>query len=139
MNKGLFTSNTPEWSTPSAFFSALDAEFHFNLDPCATRQNAKCSDFYTIDIDGLTQNWGGRRVFCNPPYGRAIRDWVRKCAQESRKPGTVVVALLPARTDTGWFHDYIYQKAKEIRFVRGRLHFNESANAAPFPSMIVIF
>lgn len=137
--RGMFSSNTPEWATPSAFFAALDAEFHFNLDPCATKQNAKCSDFYTADTDGLTQNWGGRRVFCNPPYGRTIRDWVRKCSEEARKPETVVVALLPARTDTGWFHDYIYHKAKAVRFIRGRLHFNDSPNAAPFPSMIVIF
>lgn len=78
-------------------------------------------------------------MFCNPPYGRKIGDWVRKCLEESAKPDTVVVALLPARTDTAWFHDNIYNKAKEVRFIRGRLHFNESRNAAPFPSMIVIF
>ena len=85
------------------------------------------------------KNGGGRRVFCNPPYGRAIRDWVRKCALESTAPDTLVVALLPARTDTAWFHDYIYHRAKEIRFLRGRLHFNDAPNAAPFPSMIVVF
>lgn len=78
-------------------------------------------------------------MFCNPPYGRAIKSWVRKCWEESRNPETLVVALLPARTDTAWFHDYIYRRAREIRFVRGRLHFNESPNSAPFPSMIVIF
>ena len=82
---------------------------------------------------------GGRKVVCNPPYGRAIKSWVRKCWEESRNPETLVVALLPARTDTAWFHDYIYRRAREIRFVRGRLHFNESPNSAPFPSMIVIF
>jgi len=82
---------------------------------------------------------GGCKVFCNPPYGRAIHAWVRKCWEESRKPDTLVVMLIPARTDTAYFHDYIYHRAREIRFIRGRLHFNESRNAAPFPSMVVIF
>lgn len=138
MNKGLFTSNTPEWATPRDFFQPLDEEFHFNLDPCATPDNAKCADFYTAETDGLTQDWGGRRVFCNPPFGRVIADWVRKCYEESRKPDTLVVMLIPARTDTAYFHDYIYHKAREIRFIRGRLHFND-AGSAPFPSMVVIF
>ena len=81
---------------------------------------------------------GGYRVFCNPPYGRAIASWVRKCYEESRKPDTLVVMLIPARTDTSYFHDYIYHKA-ELRFIRGRLHFNEAPQGAPFPSMVVIF
>ena len=139
MNEGLFSSRTDEWATPISLFSELDKEFHFDLDPCSTHENAKCRDHYTIDDDGLSQNWGGRRVFCNPPYGRAIPDWVRKCYEESRKPDTLVVMLIPARTDTSYFHDYIYHRAREIRFIRGRLHFNESKNAAPFPSMIVVF
>lgn len=138
INKGLFSSNTNEWATPKAFFEALDAEFHFTLDPCATSENAKCENFYTIEDDGLTQKWGGQRVFCNPPYGREIGKWVKKCYEES-KNCEVVVMLIPARTDTAYFHDYIYGKAKEIRFIRGRLHFNESAAGAPFPSMVVIF
>ena len=87
----------------------------------------------------LNKIGGGRRVFCNPPYGRSISRWVRKCYEESRKPDTLVVMLIPARTDTSYFHDYIYHKAKEIRFIRGRLHFNEAPAGAPFPSMIVIF
>lgn len=139
MNKGLFSSNSNEWATPKAFFAALNAEFHFDLDPCATASNAKCKRFYTIENDGLTKDWGGARVFCNPPYGRDIGKWVKKCWEESRKPDTLVVMLIPARTDTAYFHDYIYHKAREIRFVRGRLHFNESAAGAPFPSMVVIF
>ena len=81
---------------------------------------------------------GGYRVFCNPPYGRGIGDWVKKSYEESKQPETVVVMLLPARTDTRWFHDYIYGKA-EIRFVKGRLRFGGCKNAAPFPSMVVIF
>lgn len=77
-------------------------------------------------------------MFCNPPYGREIGKWVRKCYEESQKPGTLVVMLIPARTDTSYFHDYIWGKA-EVRFVRGRLHFNDSAQGAPFPSMVVVF
>lgn len=139
LNGGLFSSRTDEWATPRKVFEELDAEFHFNLDPCATPDNAKCREFYTIETDGLTKNWGGRRVFCNPPYGRAIASWVRKCSEESKKPGTLVVMLIPARTDTAYFHDFIYKKAREVRFIRGRLHFNESKAGAPFPSMIVVF
>ena len=81
---------------------------------------------------------GGQIVFCNPPYGRAIGAWVKKCYEESRKPNTLVVMLIPARTDTSYFHDYIYHKA-ELRFIRGRLHFNEAPQGAPFPSMVVVF
>lgn len=88
---------------------------------------------------GSIRTGGGGRVFCNPPYGREIGRWVRKCWEESRKPNTLVVMLIPARTDTSYFHDYIYGKAREIRFIRGRLHFNESPQGAPFPSMVVVF
>ena len=139
MNKALFTSKTDEWATPSEIYRELHAEFHFNLDPCASETNHKCPDYFTNDQNGLLQDWGGRRVFCNPPYGRAIAAWVKKCSEEAKKADTLVVMLIPARTDTAYFHDYIYKKAKEVRFIRGRLHFNESKNAAPFPSMIVIF
>lgn len=139
LNKGLFSSNSNEWATPQAFYDELNAEFHFDLDPCATESNAKCDKFYTIENDGLQKDWGGARVFCNPPYGRELHRWVKKCYDESRKPNTLVVMLIPARTDTAYFHDYIYHKAREIRFVRGRLHFNESKQGAPFPSMVVIF
>lgn len=139
MSPVLFSSNHNEWATPAATFAELDAEFHFDLDPCSTHENAKCREHYTIEDDGLIKNWGGRRVFCNPPYGRELPAWVRKCAQEAAKPDTLVVMLIPARTDTAYFHDYIYHRAREIRFIRGRLHFNESKSGAPFPSMIVIF
>lgn len=88
---------------------------------------------------GLPRIGGGAKVFCNPPYGREIGTWVRKCYEESRKPNTLVVMLIPSRTDTLWFHTWIYHKAREIRFIRGRLHFNESKQGAPFPSMIVVF
>lgn len=138
LNPGLFSSKTDMWATPQKFFDELDKEFHFTLDPCATPENAKCTRFFTQSENGLIQNWGGEIVFCNPPYGRTISDWVRKSYEESRKPNTKVVMLLPARTDTAYFHDYIYHKA-EIRFLRGRLHFNDSKQSAPFPSMVVIF
>lgn len=138
INSGLFSSKTNEWATPLALFQELDKEFGFTLDPCATPQNAKCEKFYTIEDDGLTRDWGGYRVFCNPPYGREIGRWVEKCYREAQR-GALVVALIPARTDTRYFHEFIWKKAKEIRFLRGRLHFNESKQAAPFPSMIVIW
>lgn len=138
INKGLYTSLTDEWETPQNFFDDLDAEFHFTLDVCATTANAKCSKFYTKADNGLTKIWSGERVFCNPPYGKFIGEWVRKCRVEADK-GTLVVGLLPARTDTRWFHEHIYQKSKEIRFIKGRLKFGNSKNSAPFPSMIIIF
>ena len=139
LTNGLFSSNTNEWATPIALFARLDAEFHFDLDPCCTHENAKCERHFTQDEDGLSRSWGGCRGFCNPPYGRELPKWVRKCYEESRKEDTLVVMLIPARTDTSYFHDYIYHKAREIRFLRGRLHFNESKQGAPFPSMVVVF
>lgn len=135
----MFSSKTDEWSTPQDFFDELNKEFNFTLDPCATPENAKCEKYYTKEDDGLKQDWSGETVFCNPPYGRAIKDWVKKCYEESKKPNTTVVMLMPARTDTSYFHDYIYHKAKEIRFIRGRLKFGNAKNSAPFPSMVVIF
>mgnify|MGYP001735844585 FL=1 len=145
LNPALFSSVKMDWATPQAFFDALDAEFHFTLDPCASPGNAKCGKFYTIadngpETDGLSQSWDrGGAVFCNPPYGRAIYDWVFKCWRESRKPGTTVVLLIPVRTDTRYFHEFIYRKAREIRFIRGRLRFGDGTAPAPFPSMVVIF
>lgn len=138
LNAGLFSSTTDQWATPQDFFDKLDAEFHFSLDPCASEENAKCKKYFTEEDNGLIQNWGGQRVFCNPPYGREISKWVRKCSEESKKPDTLCVMLIPARTDTSYFHDYIYHKA-EIRFIRGRLKFGDSNQGAPFPSMVVIF
>ena len=137
--KVMFSSETDLWSTPQDFFDELNAEFHFTLDPCATRENAKCARFFTVEDDGLKQDWQGETVFCNPPYGREIGKWVKKCYEESKKPGTTVVMLIPARTDTSYFHDYIYGKAREIRFIRGRLKFGDATNSAPFPSMVVVF
>ena len=129
-----------DWETPKDLFRKLDEEFHFTLDPCATPQTAKCKKFYTKNNDGLRQSWAGEVVFMNPPYGRQIAKWVKKAWEESKK-GATVVALLPARTDTNWFHDYVLNKA-EIRFIRGRVYFRQDGglvDRAPFPSMIVIY
>ncbi len=139
INKGLMTSNTGEWETPQDLFDKLNREFLFTLDACATKKNAKCMEYYTKKDDGLSKNWQGKMVFMNPPYGREIGRWVKKASDESKKfDSPVVVALLPARTDTKWFHDFIYKK-QEIRFIKGRLKFSNSKNSAPFPSMIVVF
>lgn len=131
----MFSSNTDLCSTPKDFFDKLDQEFHFTLDPCATSDNAKCEKYYTKEQDGLQQEWRGT-VFCNPPYGRELPKWIKKCHDESTH--STVVMLIPARTDTKAFHDYIYGQS-EIRFVRGRLKFGNSKNSAPFPSMVVVF
>ena len=139
MDKVLFSSKTDLWSTPQDFYDKLNEEFNFTLDPCATDSNHKCGKYFTIDDDGLKQNWERNVVFCNPPYGRKIYKWVEKCYNESKKESTTVVMLIPARTDTRYFHEFIYHKAKDIRFVKGRLKFGGSKNSAPFPSMIVIF
>lgn len=134
----LFSSKDEVWATPQDFFDTLNEEFHFTLDPCALPENAKCSKYFTPEDDGLQQNWGGEIVFCNPPYGRKTCDWVKKAYYESKKPNTRVVMLLAARTDTKWFHEYIYNKA-ELRFIKGRLKFGGNKRNAPFPSMVVIF
>lgn len=138
INKGLFSSNTNEWSTPKLFFEELNKEFNFTLDPCATAENHKCIKYYTIKENGLLQDWSNEVVFCNPPYGRALGVWVKKCYEEHIKHGVIVVMLIPARTDTIYFHDFIYNKS-EIRFIKGRLKFNDSKQSAPFPSMLVIY
>lgn len=135
------TSNNSEWETPQELFDKLDAIHHFTLDPCSTHDNAKCERHFTIEEDGLAQTWEGETVFCNPPYGRNIGDWVRKCSEESRH--AKVVMLIPARTDTRYFHDYIYKKpGVSIEFLRGRLKYElggAALQSSPFPSMIVTF
>ena len=132
-----FKSQTDEWSTPQDVFDKLNAEFGpFDLDPCATAENAKCKRFYSREENGLNHSWAFARVWMNPPYGRVIGLWMKKAFEESKR-GALVVCLVPARTDTAWWHDFaIYGK---IRFIRGRLKFGGSKNSAPFPSAIVIF
>ncbi len=114
----LYSSRSEEWPTPQQFFEALDREFRFSLDPCASRANTKCGRYFTKSQNGLAQDWKRNRVFCNPPYGREMWHWARKCFMASRE-GALVVLLAHARTDTRWFHDWVYGKAVEIRFVRG--------------------
>lgn len=135
MNSGMYSSNTDLWSTPHEFFCNLDNEFHFQTDVCALPDNAKCKRYFTPEMNGLAQEWTGV-CWMNPPYGRKIANWVRK-AYESAQNGATVVCLLPARTDTAWWHDYCMKG--EIRFVRGRIKFGNSKNSAPFPSAVVIF
>ena len=136
--RACFSSKTDNWATPQDFFDKLNEEFRFTLDPCADNDNHKCDFYFTREQDGLSQDWGGNVVFCNPPYGKEISDWVRYSYEQSKKPNTTVVMLIPARTDTRYFHDYIYGKA-EIRFIRGRLKFGDATSAAPFPSMVVVY
>jgi len=133
----MFSSATEEWATPQNIFDALDREFNFTLDPCATSENAKCKLYYTKEENGLVNSWVGHSVFMNPPYGREIGDWVKKAWLSAHKENTMVVCLLPARTDTKWFHKYCVHG--EIWFIKGRLRFGGSKNSAPFPSMVVIF
>ena len=136
MNKSVhFSSATDLWATPQAFFDELNKEFGFELDVCALPENAKCEKYYTPEIDGLKQQWRGI-CWRNPPYGREIGAWMEK-AYESSLEGATVVCLVPARTDTRWFHDFAMRG--EIRFIKGRLKFGDSKNSAPFPSAVVVF
>ena len=150
-----FTSKTDQWATPPEFFAKLAEKHDFALDPCALPETAKCNRFFTPAIDGLAQDWSlpeGKAVFMNPPYGREISKWVKK-AYETAQGGTTVVCLLPARTDTAWWHDYCAKGS--VEFIRGRLKFvsgggsdgmppshpssSRSSGDASFPSAIVIF
>ena len=133
-----YSSKTNEWSTPQAFFDELNKEFNFTLDPCATSENAKCNKYFTVEDDGLKQDWSKDTVFMNPPYGREIKYWVQKAYEESLK-GATVVCLIPSRTDTKYWHDYIFGKADDIRFLKGRLKFGGSKNPAPFPSAVIVY
>lgn len=135
-HNALFSKATDNWATPQWLFDSLDEEFHFDLDVCASEENAKCKTFYTKEQDGLLMPWNGT-VWCNPPYGRVIEKWVRK-AHDYAKSGGTAVMLIPARTDTKWFHDYVYGQM-EIRFLRGRVKFGGRKSGAPFPSMVIVF
>lgn len=134
-----FSSASDEWATPSDFHRRLVAEFgDFDLDPCCLPSSAKAPRFYTPEDDGLSQRWWGR-VFLNPPYGRMIGQWTAK-SRESVEAGdaSLVVGLLPARTDTGWWHRDV-MSAEEIRLIRGRLRFGNATTSAPFPSVVVVW
>ncbi len=144
-NELMFSSKRQDWATPQEVFNKLNEEFKFTLDPCCSELTKKCEKYYTVETDGLSKNWEGERVFVNPPFGKEQASWIKKCFEESEKPNTTVVLLIPARTDTIAFHKYLYGKA-EIRFIKGRLKFvnpdetmpKEKWSSAPFPSMICI-
>ena len=129
-----FSSKTDLHATPQGFFDRLNKEFNFDVDVCASADNAKCSKYFTKEQDGLAQEWKGN-VWMNPPYGREIGDWMRKANIDAEK-GATVVCLVPSRTDTKWWHDSVIQH--EVRFVKGRLKFGDAVNSAPFPSAVVV-
>lgn len=142
MNNALhFSSKKHDWETPQSFFEELNSEFHFTLDAAADDLNHKCEKYFTEEQDALSQEWKGS-VFCNPPYGKKSPNFIKKAYEESKQEyNEVVVLLIPARTDTKIWHEYIFGKA-EIRFLKGRLKFEnngQAKDAAPFPSALVIF
>jgi len=145
ISEALFSSRSEEWETPPDLFRRLNDEFRFTLDVCATAENAKCSKFFTKKENGLLQSWRGERCWMNPPYGKSIHYWMRKAKWEYIRNGTLVVALVPARTDTAWFHDHVYGVAI-LRFIRGRIKFipPDKKRASrlepnPFPSLLAIY
>lgn len=135
--KALFSSSTGEWSTDRAFFAKLNRRYRFTLDPCATAENALCPLYFTKEQDGLRQDWGTHRVFCNPPYGRAIGAWARKSFEASQQ-GALVVLYVPSRTCTHWFHEWVAGKA-DVTFLRGRQRFGDANSTAPFPSLLAVY
>jgi len=135
----MFSSKVRDWATPQDFYDKVNTQLGpFTLDACASAQNAKCNKFFTVEQDGLAQDWYGNNVFLNPPYGRGIDKWIKKAYEESLKSRTRVVMLVPARPDTKYWHNYI-MKANEIHFVKGRLKFGGCENPAPFPSAVIVF
>lgn len=134
--KAYYLALTTEWATPQAFFDGLQAEFGFTLDVCAQPDNAKCPRYFSPDVDGLAQPWEGV-CWCNPPYGKTLAQWIAK-AHRSAQHGATVVCLVPAHTDTRWWHQYCAPPA-EIRFIAGRLTFGGATHTAPFPSALIIF
>jgi len=137
MDRAVWASSATDlWATPQDFFDKLHAEFAFEVDVCASPENAKCERYFTKEDDGLAQDWFGS-CWMNPPYGREIGKWMKKAKEAVEWGATTVVCLVPARTDTAWWHDYAM--AGEIRFIRGRLKFGGHKNSAPFPCAVVIF
>lgn len=154
MNKALFTSRNQEWETPQRLFDELNEEFNFTIDLAANSENHKVKRYYNLEHNSLQQYWSNERAFLNPPYGRQMGRWIKKCAETQKYnkqlsipplaiDSPVIVALLPARTCTRWFHEYIYNKPNvTVRFLKGRLKFElggETVGTAPFPSMVIIW
>lgn len=138
LQKAMVSSKTNEWETPQDFFNKLNGEFNFHLDVSATKENAKCKKFFTLEDDGLSKDWGFNTCWMNPPYGGHTGDWIKKAYEES-KQGAVVVCLIVSSTDRSYWHEYIFPFATQIRFIRGRLKFGNSKTTAPFASAVVIF
>lgn len=139
MSPVLFSSNKDDWATPAYIFDPLNQRFKFTLDVCATNENTKCERFLSEASDGLSFNWDGHTCFMNPPYSQ-IKKWMEKAYEEFiRGVGTTVVCLVPARTDTKWFHDYVWHYASSIEFFKGRITFEGASHGAPFPSCLVIY
>ena len=136
INTGLFTSKTDQWATPQNFFDKLNTQYNFELDVCADKTNHKVKKYYDEQDNGLIQPWAPYRCWMNPPYGRVIGQWMKKAYDESQL-GALVVCLVPARTDTKWWHDYAMRGG--VEFIRGRLKFGDSKNSAPFPSAVIVF
>lgn len=143
INKSLFTSNKEDWETPQDFYDRLNTKYHFEWDLAASNGNAKCDHYFTRDDNSLEQDWGelSGNMFLNPPYGRELKLWVKKASETQLKRDQLLVMLIPSRTDTSYWHDYIFNHA-EIEFLRGRLKFEVdgvSGDSAPFPSALVIY
>lgn len=136
MNPVHFSSASDDWATPQDFFNRIDRHFHFEVDVCASPTNAKCERYFTVNDNGLQQEWRGT-CWMNPPYGRGIGDWVKKARLSAIENGATVVCLVPARTDTKWWHDHCVKG--EIFFVPGRLKFGNAKHSAPFPCAVVVF
>lgn len=138
IHEGMFTSERLDWATPQGFFDLVATEFPFDLDAAASPHNTKVAAYYTEADDSLSQPWPGT-VWCNPPYGRGIGAWLEKGWREAQN-GSTVVMLVPARTDTAWWHDYV-MRAAEVRLIRGRLVFGqgEATSNAPFPCALIVF
>lgn len=129
------TSDRSDWETPRDLFERLDAFWHFDLDAAASDENHLCPDYFTKETDGLEQSWSGRRVWLNPPYGRQMADWMRKAYEETRDGRTLVIGLVPARTDTRWYHDFIQGRAAEVKFIRGRLKYTLGGGRPKFSAL----
>ncbi len=129
------SSQSAEWRTPSSLFQALHSQHQFTIDAAATRKNTQLPRFFTAEQDGLAQDWSGHRVWLNPPYGKTMPLWMAKAATAD----ALVVVLVPARTDTAWWHDWVISEATQIAYVRGRLSFEGARSSAPFPSAIVTY
>lgn len=137
----MFSSKKMDWETPQVLFEQLNRKFKFDLDACASDENHKIDNYFTEKDDALVQKWGGN-VFVNPPYGRSIGDFIKKAYEEHlRDPNRFIVMLVPSRTDTRYWQDYVIDKST-IKYIRGRLKFEVdgvATDAAPFPSALVVY